>query len=254
MGKLNSLVNGVISQRVRRLGASFSGDVRAVAPLLSCDFRLTFYSGSSAFYSDDFMLSDLSLGSSGLSWSPHGGVVTVPMADVSMQYFTVQFYVSGDARQSPLSFPTLWLYERQFTDDGLLRLPEATARYSSTSALLADNWDLFVAGFDINGFEDARGDSSGWVRPDVELSALFPTDSGDLQSLVLCRFRECVFGTPSPSSFTPGQVQAMQWSQQVGFRCVDWCGKDSGSFFGRSSRSPYLGGVGLSRVPLVKEG
>lgn len=247
MGKLNSLVDAAISQRLRRVGASITGDGRVLAPLLSCDFRLTFYSGSSAFYSDDFMLTDLSLGSSGLSWSPHGGVVTVPIADVSMQYFTVQFYVSGDIRKSPLSFPTLWLYERQFTDDGLLRLPKATARHSSTSALPADDWKVFA----INSYEDERG--GRWVRPDIELSALFPTDSEGLQSSLLCRFRECVFGTPSPSSFTLGQVQAMQWSQQVGFRCIDWCGKDSGSFFGRASKPPYSGGVGLSRAMLVEE-
>lgn len=267
------------------VGASvFGRSVHALPPLLSCDFRLDFEVPWGPARSTDFMLTDLNLGDSGLSWAPHSSMETVPMPTVTQSYFTIQFYVSGDAKISPSSFPTLYLYEKQFTPDGLLRLPAKSRRSAMLSREVESQkaYDM-AAYFGAGGlslgeqhlYEDglyeaesftasfynrrvlAEGDRptlSGWTRPTVSLYAVYPAGvtSDDEQEILLCSFEKCVFGTPRPQ-FAVGQTAGMTWSQQVGFRRVSWGegggGQDTGTF---SQRSSSLKRGTVSGVDMVK--
>lgn len=287
MGRLSDLVRRAIESRRDMLnrGSSvssvFGRSVHALPPLLSCDFRLRFEGIPWGADSTDFMLTDLNLGDSGLSWAPHGSMETVPMPTVSQSYFTIQFYVSSDAELSPSSFPTLYLYEKQFTPDGLLRLPAKSRRSSMLSNEIEVQKDYDMSAYSDLGlsigeaqllkdglYDDAmaefnnrrvlaEGDRptlSGWSRPTIKLYAVYPAGitSDEEQIIELCSFEKCVFGTPR-QQFAVGQTAGMTWSQQIGFRRISWGEAGGGGHTGTfSQRSAVYRDVLTSGIDMVK--
>lgn len=250
-GQLSSNVRRAIETRLRVLsrGASVGlgqfDTFRGIPPLLSCDFELTFWeeradgSRGLSHSTSDFMLTDLNgVDGAGLSWTPDSHDGLVPLPDVKVQYFTIQFYVSSDVDASPRSFPSLFYYERQFTDDGLLEPPTAGAGYMSAAGGYVD-YRMSTSLGNVSDGENAAwfdygidnllsggmsyGTSRGWLRPNITLSVILD-DKGDRVHVPLCHFKKCTFGTPH-QSFAVGQTAAMQWTQQVGFRDVVWGNK-----------------------------
>lgn len=287
MGRLSDLVRRAIESRRDMLNRGnsvssvFGRSVHALPPLLSCDFRLQFEGIPWGADSTDFMLTDLNLGDSGLSWAPHASMETVPMPTVSQSYFTIQFYVSSDAELSPSSFPTLYLYEKQFTPDGLLRLPAKSRRSSMLSSEIEAQKDYDMSAYSDLGlsigeaqllkdglYDDAmaefnnrrvlaEGDRptlSGWSRPTIKLYAVYPAGvtSDEEQIIELCSFEKCVFGTPR-QQFAVGQTAGMTWSQQIGFRRISWGEAGGGGHTGTfSQRSAVYRDVLTSGIDMVK--
>lgn len=299
MGRLSDLVRRAIESRRdmlnrgRSVSSVFGRSVHALPPLLSCDFRLRFEGIPWGADSTNFMLTDLNLGDSGLSWAPHASMETVPMPTVSQSYFTIQFYVSSDAELSPSSFPTLYLYEKQFTPNGLLRLPETRrqsqslsseielqktydmAAYDSAQGAVADLASQgYLSGVKANEILDYydtvhkeafngarvmvsdydRSLVSGWSRPTILLYAVYPAGvTSDMeQTIELCRFEKCVFGTPR-QQFAVGQTAGMTWSQQIGFRRISWGEAGGGGHTGTfSQRSAVYRDVLTSGIDMVK--
>lgn len=254
MGRLSDLVRGAIESRLRMMsrGASSTGLFRryhAVPPLLSSDFVLEFRNTryGTALHTDNFMLTDLNgLDGVGLSWAPdsHDGLSPQPATSVS--YFTLQFYISSDSEDSPSSFPTLFLYERQFTDDGLLTPPGEAAEEVFGVARAYETLTGESVGYDVvrgSGYYRREEDKGEWFRPTAHLLAVFPPDKDDPAAhpleVELCRFNKCVFGTPH-QSLNMGQVAGMTWSQQVGFRDVTW-----GSYEGSGANTTFWDRVRL---------
>lgn len=244
MGRLNSLVKQAIASRVKlmsqssgSLGSGLLSQDRPIAPLLQGDFVLRFISNGKTYDSTDFLLTGLSGLGSPLSWSAHGSVYGVPMPSVQTDYLSVTFYISGDYNSASVSFPSLLLYDAQFTPDGLLRLPVERAFTTRDAvwsqmdaALESGDFDAYQAAVDSgnNASTEVFGSPSDstiprYNRPTIQLIALCP--DSDLVSadkeLVLCEFTGCVFGTPTPSP-NPSGVSPMSFTQQIGYRFITW--------------------------------
>lgn len=247
MGRLNSLVKQAIASRVKlmsqsegSLGSGILSQDRPIAPLLQGDFVLRFISNGKTYDSTDFLLTGLSGLGSPLSWSAHGSVYGVPVPSVQTDYLSVTFYISGDYNSASVSFPSLLLYDAQFTSDGLLRLPVErtfTTRDAYNDLVAKYDKSLKDADFDTRLESEAAinsasmevfGSSSDstlprYNRPIIQLIALCP--DSDLVSadkeLVLCEFTGCVFGTPTPSP-NPSGVSPMSFTQQIGYRFITW--------------------------------
>lgn len=252
MGRLNSLVKQAIASRVKlmsqsegSLGSGLLSQDRPIAPLLQGDFVLRFISKGNTYDSTDFLLTGLSGLGSPLSWSAHGSVYGVPVPSVQTDYLSVTFYISGDYNSASVSFPSLLLYDAQFTSDGLLRLPvERTFTTRDSYMALHTKRDTAFDSLDFDAYVEADaalesfsmadastevfGSSSDstlprYNRPTIQLIALCP--DSDLVSadkeLVLCEFTGCVFGTPTPSP-NPSGVSPMSFTQQIGYRFITW--------------------------------
>lgn len=250
-GQLSLNVRKAIESRLKVLSRGAAGSegsftrFRGVPPLLSCDFVLEFwyryYSGLE-WNSTDYMLTDLNgVDGTGLSWSPDSHDGLVPLPDVKVQYFTVQFYVSESLESAPTSFPTLYFYEQQFTSDGLLRVPgmstmdgfkTAGGRWvdsqASSNASSLSGWRDLLTSIGEDG-NRSEWEVAGVIRPNITLHAVFRNEAGERERLGLCHFMKCTFGTPH-QSFAVGQTGAMQWTQQIGFQDVIWGNKSRYSY------------------------
>lgn len=228
MGRVSTLVAQAISERLRfgsqsgfrsRLGGRF------IPPLLECDYKLVFsVNGKSASSLTTFVLTGLSGYPTTVSWSPMPNVYGVPQVSVTESYFTIR-YLLPSTRSGVLSSDLHYMYARQFTEDGLLRLPMQTTGLYDMS--FADQRSLQASGSQDNGssasLRSSDSVSTGFQRPTAELYLLLREEdgfhAGDV--LKLCTFTGCVFGSPTPS-FNPGSSDGMQWSMQVGYKYILW--------------------------------
>lgn len=209
-----------------------------VAPLLECDFELLFRIGETDYTYDsqyssvrDFVLTSLSGLPTSLSWSPHNGVLGVPMPSVGDSYMEVGFMVSSVSRRS--NSPFFRLYDAQFTEDGVLRQPMAISQLEGFRWQQARELRSFSGQTTMESTSTSSSAAyststgiTGYVRPDCILRVIFPhgsvlSRSVGSSSLEVCRFKGCVFGTPTPS-MNPGSAGAMLWRVQVGYRYIEW--------------------------------
>lgn len=244
MGRLSDLVGRAIESRRSFWSRGSSADsVYSIPPLLSCSFDLEFViSPSVSLWGCDFLMTDLNGLDGGLSWSPHSSEPTIMMPNVNVSYFTLQYFISSSIdRTTAQAFPSMYLYENQFTDDGLLRIPVSTSRSYSRyrdayTRLRAEMSDVSSRGGYLTDSDLTM------VRPYIRLWLRYPQESYDYSQesgsdgLLLCTFSKCVFGTPKPS-FALGRVDGMTWTQQVGYRVCKWGRRNDGSFFSRVGSS-----------------
>lgn len=199
-------------------------------PMLQGDFSLQ-VDGTGIDLSESNYLIGISGGtSSGLSWSPHGSVLGVPMPSLSQQYLTLTFNVeeSDGPSMSDLEFPTFRLYENQFSDDGLLRLPSVGRAFAGAATDSFGVYSAVRSGSKVSAYASdlemrkygLRDDGTGLVPVLNPTLKLFYSPDSD-RSFLLCSFVHCVFGTPQ-FNVNPSGVAPMGWTQQIGFRFIKW--------------------------------
>lgn len=233
MGRVSQLVAQAISERLQfgsQSGFRSSTGSRFIPPLLECDYKLVFtIEGKSASSVTSFVLTGLSGYPATVQWSPMPNVYGVPQVTVSESYFSLS-YLLPSTRSGVLSSDLHYLYSRQFTEDGLLRLPmRAGGSYGLSFSDQRSLWSRLASGENLSSQEFAAlqgpgaSVSTGFQRPDAELYLLLREENGFHAGdvLRLCTFTGCVFGSPVPS-FNPGSSDGMRWSMQVGYKYITW--------------------------------